>query len=101
RGAWAELCGKFGAAPQLSGIVVLQHSANPDYPGEWVKFPELNWFQPTFPASGTRYGLKPGEPLDLRFRLWLHRGGVAGVENCTAHWRAYQVFPATSDRPYR
>jgi len=90
RVAWAELSGKFGEAPQPSGIVVLQHSANPDYPGEWVQFPNLNWMQPTFPASGTRYELKPGVSLVLRFRLWLRRGAHAGAENCAAQWRAYQ-----------
>lgn len=89
RMAWAELSGTFGDATQPSGMVVLQHSANPDYPGDWVKFPELDWFQPTFPASGTRYELKKGKPLVLRFRLWLHRGAKASEENCAAHWRAY------------
>jgi hypothetical protein len=91
RMAWAELSGKFGAAPQPSGIVVLQHGSNPCYPGDWVKFPELNWFQPTFPTSGTRYELKPGEPLVLRFRLWLHRGAKTDDANCAAHWRAYHA----------
>lgn len=99
--AWAELSGKFGDAPRPSGIVVLQHRANPDYPGEWVKFPELNWFQPTFPASGTRYELKKGEPLVLRFRLWLHRGAKASEENCAAHWRAYHASLAPMYLPTR
>lgn len=89
--AWAELSGKFGDAPQPSGIVVLQHRANPDYPGDWVKFPELNWLQPTFPASGTRYELKAGQPLVLRFRLWVHRGAAASEENSAMHWRAYHA----------
>jgi hypothetical protein len=90
RMAWAELTGRFGAASEPSGLVVLQHHANPDYPGDWVKFPELNWFQPTFPTSGSRYELKPGVALVLHFRLWLHRGGQAGAETCAAQWRAYQ-----------
>lgn len=87
--AWAELSGKFGDATKPSGIVVIQNSANPDYPGDWVKFPDLNWFQPTFPASGTRYELKPGQPLVLRFRLWLHRGAKADEARCAAQARAY------------
>ncbi|MBE0542299.1 MAG: PmoA family protein [Verrucomicrobia bacterium] len=89
RMAWAELNGRIDGAPQNSGLVVLQHSANPDYPGDWVKYPELNWLQPTFPASGTRYELKPGEPLVLRFRLWLHRGPMADESRCAAQWRGY------------
>ena len=91
RMAWAELSGRFSDAPRPSGIVVLQNRANLDYPGDWVKFPDLNWFQPTFPASGTRYELKKGEPLVLRFRLWLHRGAQASEEKCAAQWRAYHT----------
>ncbi len=99
RAAWAELSGKFGEAPQASGIAVLQHSTNPDYPGEWVEFPALNWFQPTFPASGTRYELKKGQPLVLRFRLWLHRGAKASEESCAARWRAYHAAMAPNFFP--
>jgi hypothetical protein len=54
-----------------------------------VKFPEINWFQPTFPASGTRYELKQGEPLVLRYRLWLHRGANSDEVQCAAQWLAY------------
>jgi hypothetical protein len=100
RMAWAELSGKFSAAA-ASSLVVLQHRANPDYPGDWVKFPELNWFQPTFPASGRRYELKKGEPLVLRFRLWLHHGAKADEANCADHWRAYNAASAPSYFPNR
>jgi hypothetical protein len=96
RMAWAELNGRFGEAGRTTGLVVFQHNANSDYPGDWVKFPEINWFQPTFPASGTRYELKKGEPLVLRFRLWLHRGAKASVENCMMQWRAFQAAVAPS-----
>ncbi len=94
RMAWAEISGRFGEAAQPGGLVVLQHASNPDYPGDWVKCPEINWFQPTFPASGTRHELKPGKPLALRFRLWLHRGPRAGDENCAHQWRAYHAAVA-------
>jgi hypothetical protein len=100
--AWGELNGRFGGAGQPCGLVVLQHRSNPDYPGDWVKFPDLNWFQPTFPAAGTRYELKPGRPLVLRFRLWLHRGGPASEAACAAHWDAYHATEAPvllSSRP--
>jgi len=89
--AWGELSGRFGESAPPCGLVVLQHAANPCYPGDWVKYPELNWFQPTFPASGTRHELKKGEPLVLRFRLWLHGGDRASDEGCAAQWRAYNA----------
>lgn len=96
RSSWAELNGRFGGQGQTTGLVVFQHSSNPDYPGDWVKFPEINWFQPTFPTSGTRYELKKGEPLGLRFRLWLQRGPTADASLCAAQWRAYHSELAPS-----
>lgn len=90
RRAWAEIAGRFAGAAAPSGVVILQHSANPDYPGDWAQYPNLNWVQPTFPASGTRWELKPGLPLVLRYRLWVHPGGPSGAEQCDRQWNAYQ-----------
>lgn len=74
RRAWSDLSGLFAGAGTSSGLLVLQHKQNPDYPGDWIQYPELSWCQPTFPAAGTRYRLVPGEPLVLRFRLLVHPG---------------------------
>ena len=70
--AWATLRGVFAAGKPEVALTILQHPDNPDYPGDWIKFPELNWLQPTFPASGRRYVLKQGQPLVLRYRIWIH-----------------------------
>ena len=86
RRAWSDLSGLFGGAP--SGLTLLQSPTNPDYPGDWVQYPELSWCQPTFPASGTRYSLRPGEPLVLRFRLWVHAGGRGTDEWNAKLWDA-------------
>jgi len=86
RRAWAYLSGVFAGGHRPTALVVFQHPANPDYPGDWVKFPELNWFQPTFPASGSRYALRPGRPLVLRYRLWITARGVANEGDCAAAW---------------
>ena len=72
----------FEGGTQPSGLVVLQHPGNPHYPGDWVQYPNLNWVQPTFPASGKRHVIAQGKPLVLRFRLWLHRGGPAPDAGC-------------------
>ena len=55
-----------------TALTILQSPANPDYPGDWVQYPEISWIQPTFPASGTRYTLRKDRPLVLRYRLWIH-----------------------------
>jgi Family of unknown function (DUF6807) len=98
RAAWADLAGTFAGASQPSGLAVFQCPANPGYPGEWVKYPELNWFQPTFPASGTRYVLKKDQTLRLRFRLRIHRARVSD-RALSEQWAAYATPPEAHLEP--
>jgi hypothetical protein len=88
RRSWSDLSGTFEGSSQPAGLSVIQHASNPDYPGDWVDYPELNWVQPTFPASGTRYEVRQDRPLRLRYRLWIHPG--TGLPEATArdHWDA-------------
>jgi hypothetical protein len=92
RMAWAQLSGRFEGGGFSAGISILQHPDNPDYPGDWVQYPELNWLQPTFPASGTRYGIEENGTLVLRYRIWVHRGGV-GAERHAVKWREFSAAP--------
>jgi hypothetical protein len=89
RRAWSDLSGVFGAAGAASGLAVLQHQANPDYPGDWVQYPNLSWCQPTFPAAGTRYPLGREQPLVLRYRLFIHRGAGLDEERASKLWDAF------------
>ena len=67
RMAWAQLSGTFHRGGKSeTGVSILQNRANPDYPGDWVEYPELNWFQPTFPEADSRYELKKDETLAVR-----------------------------------
>ena len=74
RCAWAHRSGIPRGGESTVGLTILQNPANPDYPGDWVQFPNLSWVQPTFPASGTRYTITKDRPLVLRYRLWIHDG---------------------------
>ena len=94
RRAWSDLSGIFGQAGAASGLTVLQSSRNPDYPGDWVQYPSLSWCQPTFPVAGTRYALRPGQPLVLRFRLLVHPGGKPDDEHAARLWDAFQASTA-------
>jgi hypothetical protein len=98
RQAWADLSGVFPGG-KLSGLAVFQSPANADYPGDWIKYPELNWFQPTFPAAGTRYVLRKGQPLILRFRLLIHPGKAEDALLADS-WTAFaRPVVATTDNP--
>lgn len=69
--------------------MVLQHQQNPDYPGDWIQYPELSWCQPTFPATGTRYRLVLGKPLVLRYRLMIHSGAKPTKELSEMLWDTF------------
>ncbi|MGC8668299.1 MAG: DUF6807 family protein [Chthonomonadales bacterium] len=89
RAAWGFLWGTFAGGKRTTAVIVLQHPANPDYPGDWVQYPELNWFQPTFPAANTRFALSKSKPLELRYRIWVRPGPMPGEDVLR---RAWQLF---------
>jgi len=88
--AWGLVEGTFAGAAAAAGFLILQHDGNPAYPGDWIQYPELNWLQPTFPASGARHELKRGQTLVLRYRLAILPADAATDAACAAHWRRYQ-----------
>lgn len=90
RRAWSEFTGTFDGAMSESGMTVLQHPSNPEYPGQWVEYPDLAWVQPTFPSPGTRYALQKGDPLELHYRFILHRGGEQENNVYESWWDQYQ-----------
>lgn len=88
RRAWAHRSGIPRGGNATVGLTILQSTLNPDYPGDWVQFPNLSWVQPTFPASGTRYTIAKDRPLELRYRLWIHAGKLE-TSAIGALWTAY------------
>ena len=85
---WGQISGVFAGGKQPVGLAVLEHPANPHYPGDWIQYPALNWLQPAFPSAGTRYALKTSQPLVLRFRLWIS-AGPADERKLAALWTDY------------
>ena len=89
RRSWSDLSGLFSGAKSVSGLMVFQHKQNPEYPGDWVQYPDLSWCQPTFPSSGTRYPLIKGKPLVLRFRLLVHNGAIPDEAMAKKNWDSF------------
>jgi hypothetical protein len=87
--AWVCASWKNPDTESQTELTVFEKSSNPDYPGELYKYPEINWFQPTFPKKETRYALKKNEPLILRYQLWLHN--AADDDNAKKEsWKNFQ-----------
>ncbi|MCK5462764.1 MAG: PmoA family protein, partial [Bacteroidales bacterium] len=96
RRAWSDFNGIFEGNKSTSGLMVLQHQNNPDYPGNYFEKPDLAWVQPTFPAPGTRYPLSTDKTLILRYRLIVHAGGNSDVDISEKRWDAYHAESAPS-----
>ncbi len=86
--AWSAASGVWQGGTQLTTLAILEHPSNPEHPADVVTYPELPWFQPTFPQAGKRYDLNKGEPLRLRYRFIILPGAMDPVVLDQA-WRAY------------
>lgn len=89
--AWSDFNGVFEGNKYTSGLMVLQHKENPEYPGTWAEYPDLAWVQPTFPTPGTRYHLDKGKSLILRYRLIVHSGGKPDELISKQRWDAFNA----------
>jgi hypothetical protein len=87
--SWSDFNGIFKGNESASGLMVLQHRDNPEYPGSWVEYPNLAWVQPTFPTNGTRYPLDRSQSLILRYRLVVHAGGEPDRITSEKRWDAF------------
>ncbi len=86
--AWSAASGVWQGGSRLTTLAILEHPDNPEHPADIVTYPELPWFQPTFPQAGERFELKKGETLRLRYRFVVMPGGIDPVVLGDA-WRTY------------
>jgi hypothetical protein len=88
--AWQLATGTWRGSDEPATLVVFEEARNPGYPADYIEYPNLFWFQPTFPKAGTWHRLTPGEPLVLRYRLLIHAGTAKSDEAYTREWTALQ-----------
>lgn len=80
---WADLSARLRGREQVSGAALFDHPANPGYPNEWM-LRHYGILDCTWPGVEL-HELKPGEPVRLRYRLWVHRGDVESGKVAAAH----------------
>jgi hypothetical protein len=88
--AWQMASGTWNGATEPLSMVVLEQATNPGYPGDYAEYPNLPWFQPTFPRAGIRHALEKSKPLVLRYRIWLRSGPPPGEQELRDQWKIYQ-----------
>lgn len=90
RAASQSATGIWKGATKPAVLAVFEKLDNPEYPGDYIEYPKLPWFQPTFPKAGIRYELKKDKPLVLRYRLWIASGTGPTEEEYRRQWNLYQ-----------
>ena len=91
RQAWQHATGVWPEAEKPATFVVLEHADNPGYPGDYVEYANLPWFQPTFPRANTRYAIAKDKPLMLRYRFWVFNGGPPDADELRKQWNLYNA----------
>ncbi|MCL2744447.1 MAG: PmoA family protein [Planctomycetaceae bacterium] len=87
--AWVFATWKDTETGKTMELTVFEKADNPDYPGDYIEYPNLQWFQATFPKAKTRYTLKKDDVLTLRFQLWLHEATADDTAKKAA-WKEFQ-----------
>lgn len=86
RMAWHQASGTWSPAAQPACVTIFERATNPGYPADHIEFPNLAWFQPTFPKAGIRHALKQGEPLVLQFRCLIRSRDDADEKSLRDEW---------------
>lgn len=69
---WADESGRFGDSDQFSGVAIFQHETHPGFPAPWT-LRHYGFLGVAWPGN-QGVTLRPGEPVTLRYRIWVHRG---------------------------
>ncbi len=89
RAEWLDQSGPV-LPDRWSGIAVLDHPANPNHPTMWHCRND-GWAGAAF-CGEKSYMIEPAQPLQLRYRLVLHRGDAA-QGRVAGHWQGYAARP--------
>ncbi|MCC6229386.1 MAG: PmoA family protein [Phycisphaerales bacterium] len=91
RRAWSWARGTWQGGKREVTLVILEHPGNPDFPGDWITYQELPWFQPAFPRADTRHALTRDKPLALRYRYLV----IPGAPDDEQLAKAFDALAAT------
>lgn len=87
---WVDVSGRFGEAPDTSGVTILSHDTLPEFPPKWL-LRHYGMQNVVYPGQHP-VKLVKNKPLVLRHRLLLHRGTL-NKPAIDAHQKAYEHQP--------
>ena len=69
---WADQTGRFQNSDRRMGAAIFQHPSHPEFPAQWT-LRHYGFLGVAWPGNDGTV-LRPGEPVTLRYRLWIHDG---------------------------
>ena len=89
---WMDFSGDFDGNGKPTGLAILCHKSNPGYPHLWILRRKRAMQNPVFPGREP-VTLSREKPLNLRYRLIIHRGNVHNVnlDQLNAEYNAKNV----------
>jgi len=87
--AWGDVSSRIKPGDAVSGVAVFQHPGNPGYPHPGWLFRHYGFLGASWPHVES-YAVAPGASVDLRYRLFVHRGTAeeANVAGAFAEYTA-------------
>ena len=91
RRAWVDYSAVFPGGKGASGIALMEHPGNPDYPSELQEYGKINCVMSAFPGA-REVPLAKGETTVLKYRMWIH-AGRADEKRLGQVWAGYTKPP--------
>jgi len=80
---WADISAKMSGGEVMSGASIFIDSDNIGFPNGWC-LREYGFLGVDWPGL-EEYTLQPGEPVELNYRVWVHRGDVTEGQSAEAY----------------
>lgn len=78
-GSWMDFSAAFGRDKTVSGLTILCHPGNPDYPEPWILRQKGSMQNVVFPGQ-KKFSIGINKPLVLRYRLIIHNGNADSTD---------------------
>ncbi len=96
RRAWVDYSAVFPGGKGRTGIMLLEHPTNPDYPSQLQEYGRINCVMSAFPGD-REVALPKGKTVVLKYRIWVH-SGTADEKTLGQIWAAYSSPPPATIR---
>jgi hypothetical protein len=78
-GPWMDFSAGFSMSPAVSGLTILCHPGNPNFPEPWILRQKGSMQNVVFPGEN-KISIPVNKPVVLRYRIIIHNGGAGSLD---------------------